>query len=157
MREGNDFQLAIVGDGPEFGNLLRQAKKVLSRFGIPNERILFVGHVGEGEDTLWMTRADVSVMGGAVGLALNVSMSCGTPTIIPDEPGSDAELLEDTVNGIRFIPGNRLDLRKKIKSLLESETLRDQLGVKGRETIIQKATVSKMVDGLQEAVLGGTT
>ena len=157
MREGNDFQLVIVGDGPEFDNLSKQADKILRHYGISEKRILFVGHVEEGEDAVWMTRADVSVMGGAVGLALNVSMSCGTPTLIPDEIGSDAELLQDTVNGIRFIPGNRRDLSNKLKSLLESEKLRRGLGIKARETIIQKATVGKMVDGLQEAVLGGAT
>ena len=93
MRNGTHFRLAIVGGGPEEKALKVHARRILKRFLIPQDRIVFVGRVPEGHDLVWLCSADVTLMGGAVGLALNVSMGCGTATIIPDEKGSDAERL----------------------------------------------------------------
>ena len=92
-------------------------------------------------------------MGGAVGLALNVSMGCGTATIIPDEKGSDAELLEHSVNGIRFKCGDQFDLQEKLKTLLIDANLRKELGGQARITILKRATIQKMVDGFIEAAI----
>ena len=91
-------------------------------------------------------------MGGAVGLAMNVSMGCGTATIIPDENGSDSELLIDGINGFRFIPGDYQSLADKLEYLLDNKLNRDAFGRKCREDILNKATVPKMVDGLIDAI-----
>ncbi|SVA57864.1 uncharacterized protein METZ01_LOCUS110718 [marine metagenome] len=151
MNAGTQFRLAVVGGGPKEDELKVHAQKILSRFCIPADRIVFVGRVPEGHDRIWLSAADVTLMGGAVGLALNVSMGCGTATIIPDEKGSDAELLEHSINGIRFKCGDQFDLQEKLKTLLNDATLRKELGEKARITILEKATIQKMVDGFIEA------
>ena len=153
MSNGTHFRLAVVGGGTEEDALKVHAQKILNRFRIPPDRIEFIGRVPEGHDLLWLCAADVTLMGGAVGLALNVSMGCGTATIIPDEKGSDAELLEHSVNGIRFKCGDQFDLQEKLKTLLTDVSLRKELGEKARITILEKATIQKMVDGFIEAAI----
>ena len=153
MSNGTHFRLAVVGGGTEEDALKVHAQKILNRFRIPADRIEFIGRVPEGHDLLWLCAADVTLMGGAVGLALNVSMGCGTATIIPDEKGSDAELLEHSVNGIRFKCGDQFDLQEKLKTLLTDVSLRKELGGKARITILEKATIQKMVDGFIEAAI----
>ena len=153
MNNGTPFRLAVVGGGTEEEALKVHAQKILNRFRIPPDRIVFVGRVPEGHDLIWLCAADVTLMGGAVGLALNVSMGCGTATIIPDEKGSDAELLEHSVNGLRFRCGDQFDLQEKLKTLLTDATLRKELGKKARITILEKATIQKMVDGFIEAAI----
>ena len=63
------------------------------------------------------------------------------------------ELLEHSVNGIRFKCGDQVDLQEKLKSLLSDASLRKELGEQARITILEKATIQKMVDGFIEAAI----
>ncbi len=91
-------------------------------------------------------------MGGAVGLAMNVSMGHGTATIIPDEYGSDSELLIDNVNGIRFMPNDISSLELAIESLICNDQFRNDIGKSALNTISQKARIPVMVDGLESVI-----
>ena len=144
--KGYDIQLAIVGDGPERHRLESMVSSMNSL------DIFFVGRVAYGDDHLWLKAADISIMGGAVGLAMNVSMSHGTPTIIPDEYGSDSELLIHDVNGIRFMPNSISSLESAIESLISNDTFRNHIGKSAISTINKKARIPVMVDGLERVI-----
>ena len=152
MSDGTDFSLVIVGDGPERRYLAKFAAKSLKEAKLPSDRIKFIGRVPGGHDAFWLSVADVSVMGGATGLALNVSMGSGTATLIADEPGSDAELLEHRNNGLRYKAGDVLDLRRNIELLIKNADFANKLGTKARETVLERATVPRMVDGFMNAI-----
>ena len=152
MSDGTDFSLVIVGDGPERRYLAKFAAKSLKEAELPSDRIKFIGRVPNGHDAFWLSVADVSVMGGATGLALNVSMGSGTATLIADEPGSDAELLEHRNNGLRYKAGDVLDLRRNIELLIKNADFANKLGTKARETVLERATVPRMVDGFMNAI-----
>ena len=152
MAEGTDFSLMIVGDGPEKSHLVHFATKCLSKAELPSDRIRFIGRVPIGHDAFWLSSADVSVMGGATGLALNVSMGTGTATLIADECGSDSELLEHRTNGLRYKAGDFLDLKQNIELLIKDADLAKILGDKARKTVLNRATVPKMVDGFINAI-----
>ena len=152
MADGTDFFLVIVGDGPEKSHLVHFATKCLSKAELPSDRIRFIGRVPIGHDAFWLSSADVSVMGGATGLALNVSMGTGTATLIADECGSDAELLEHRTNGLRYKSGDFLDLKQNIELLIKDADLAKILGDNARKTVLDRATVPKMVDGFINAI-----
>ena len=152
MSDGTDFSLVVVGDGPERRYLAKFAAKSLKEAELPSDRIKFIGRVPTGHDAYWLSVADVSVMGGATGLALNVSMGSGTATLIADEPGSDAELLEHRNNGLRYKAGDVLDLRRNIELLIKNADFANKLGTKARETVLERATVPRMVDGFMNAI-----
>ena len=150
--KGRDFRLVIVGGGPEDLYLKEYAERSLKAAGLHHNMIVFVGRVPYGYDQVWLSAADVSVMGGAVGLAMNVSMGCGTATIIADETGSDSEMLIDEVNGLRFVQNNHYSLANNIDQLLMDEKKRIAISASARKDILAKATVGKMVDGLEKAI-----
>ena len=152
MSDGTDFFLAIVGDGPEKNHLVNFASRCLTLAKLPPDRIKFIGRVPTGYDAFWLSVADVSVMGGATGLALNVSMGNGTATLIADECGSDAELLGHRTNGLRYKVGDVLDLRQNLELLISDTTFANTLGNKARETVLERATVPRMVDGFLNAM-----
>ena len=145
-RKGYDIQLAIVGDGPDRPRLESMVSTMDSK------DIFFVGKVPYGNDNLWLKAADISIMGGAVGLAMNVSMGHGTATIIPDEYGSDSELLINNVNGIRFMPNDISSLELAIESLICNDQFRNDIGKSALNTISQKARIPVMVDGLESVI-----
>lgn len=152
IRKGNNVQLAIVGDGPERIRLENIVKNAISLKQIEEKDIFFVGQVPYGNDHLWLNAAHISIMGGAVGLAMNVSMSHGVPTIIPNEYGSDSELLIDNVNGIRFVPNDVLSLEQSINSLIFNKKLRNTIGEAASTTIDAKARIPVMVDGFESVI-----
>ena len=150
--KGRYFRLVVVGGGPEYLSLREYAALSLKAAGLDDNLIVFIGRVPDGYDQVWLSAADVSVMGGAVGLAMNVSMGCGTATIIADETGSDSEMLVDEVNGLRFVPNDHYSLANRIDRILLDEKMRDAISVSARRDILANATVGKMVDGLEKAI-----
>ena len=90
-----DMILVLPGGGPLQEEIKRKAEI------LDANRIFVVGRVPEGMDYAWIAAADVNVQCGAVGLAINQSMALGVPTVIADEWGVDAELIQDGVTGWR--------------------------------------------------------
>jgi len=152
IRKGNNVQLAIVGDGPERSSLENIVKKAIRSKHIKPKDIFFVGHVPYGNDHLWLKAAHISITGGAVGLAMNVSMSHGVPTIIPNEYGSDSELLINNVNGVRFEPNDVSSLEESLSKLVSDKKLRNTIGESAFKTIDAKASIPVMVDGFESVI-----
>lgn len=62
------------------------------------------------------------------------AMGSGLPVIISDV-GGVSEVIKDNLNGLLINPGDWKDLHRKIKLLLDSETLRDSLGTAARKDV----------------------
>lgn len=132
--------LVFVGKGELFEGLQEAADETDA------ERIVFTGGVPAGDDFAWIATADLVVLPGAVGLALNQSMALGKPTIIADEPGADAELLQHGINGWRFPRGNIQALVETVRQMLHDPQAAQARGQAARGTIEQRATIERMVD-----------
>ena len=91
-----DLCLLIVSDGPLLETIQSKARAL-----DPN-RIIITGRVPEGDDYAWTAACEVGIYPGAVGLAINVAMAFGKPTIIADERGADSEILETRYHGLAF-------------------------------------------------------
>lgn len=144
--------LVIVGAGPDEGRLRNMARETCRASGMPEDAVRFTGVVPPGHDAIWLALGDIAVLAGAVGLAMNVSMAVGTPTVIADEAGCDTELLKQGEGGLRFAPGDAGHLATLLSSLLSDERARATLGPAGRSVILRSATIQHMVGGIQEAI-----
>jgi glycosyltransferase involved in cell wall biosynthesis len=62
------------------------------------------------------------------------AMSCRRP-IVASRTGGHLITIRDGETGLLFDPGNALDLAEKLSMLLDSRTLRIQMGRNGRERV----------------------
>lgn len=69
------------------------------------------------------------------GLALNEVMAAGLPVIVSDEVGAAPDLVQDKGTGIVYRCGDVEALAAALETLLQSEALRVEMGVKARELI----------------------
>ena len=151
-QRGLNGVLCVVGTGPEESRLRSLSHALCDRTQLDRSGVQFVGLVPEGEDAVWLALADVAVFGGAVGLAVNVSLAVETPTIVADEQGSDTEILIDGVTGLRFQKGDIASLSNVLQTLLEQPALGAQLARRGRELVLERATLRRMVDGMEAGI-----
>ncbi len=116
QREGNNFYV-LVGDGPEFKQLKKQAA------GLDNIR--FAGSVRNSGIPVWMSAADVLVntsLSEGFPVSLLEGMSCGVPIVAPRICGIP-EILVDGVNGILTIPGDSQSATQAIDRILGDKQL----------------------------------
>src|SRR5262245_33638788 len=109
-----DLRLVMVAGGPLLETVRARAAAV------DPERIVVTGRVPEGDDYAWVSACDMGVYPGAVGLAINISLAFGKPTLIADERGSDAEIVRHGVTGWRFRRGDLDALIAAVQRVLEN-------------------------------------
>ncbi len=151
-RRGTRAVLYVVGTGPEDGRLRERARKACGDGGIDPNDIRFTGVVPDGHDAIWAAMADVAVFCGAVGLGMIVSMAVGTSTLIADEAGCDTELLIDGETGVRYPWGNVSALSDTLAGLVADRGRRATLAAAGRRIVLERATICRMVDGMESAI-----
>src|SRR5690606_7586304 len=69
--------------------------------------------------------------------------------VVATPTGGTIEILEDGENGLLFTPGDPEDLARKITLLVEDPHLRQKLGNAGRQTVIERFTVTRMMDEIE--------
>ncbi len=78
----------------------------------------------------------------------------GTPT------GGTKEILTDGKNGLTFLPGDAIGLADQLARLVVNRDLCGQLAQAGRRTVMERFTISRMVNKIEEylqAVTGSST
>jgi glycosyltransferase involved in cell wall biosynthesis len=141
-----DLVLVFVGQGELFEGLRAAAAEA------DPQRILFTGAVPEGDDYAWIATADVVVLPGAVGLALNQAMAFAKPVVIADEPGADAELLEHGRTGWRYPRGDLQALAATLRQVLGEPSAAKQMGEAARQAISRRATIEQMVEVIDATI-----
>ncbi len=135
--------LVVAGDGPERDAVAAAAK------GYGNVHV--VGPVSDADADRLLLRAMACAFPGAVGLAVNQAMAAGGVVLCADEPGPDSEIVVDGVNGIRLPHGDEAAWTGALGRVAADAALRSRLGAAARETVIERATVGRMVSGLENA------
>jgi glycosyltransferase involved in cell wall biosynthesis len=146
-----DLRLIIVGSGP----LELHLKKVVSDQDL-DRSVLFAGFRRDVPDIL--KAMDVfafpSLREGFPVALLEAMASC--LPVVATPVGGIAEIIADGINGLLVQPRDDNSLAKAIITLYQNPALREALGLKARETVIEKfnaVTMVKNLDSVYRSVL----
>jgi glycosyltransferase involved in cell wall biosynthesis len=150
IREGFKIHFTIVGKGTIIEELRR-----LVREEEMDENIFLSGYVSDTEITSYFLNADVFIMPGTGGLAINEAMAYGLPVISTVADGTIIDLLQEGRNGYFLNESAGVehiyDVCKKI--LLKSKSDLMEMGNLSRQIVSEKATLKNMVDNFVQAIL----
>jgi glycosyltransferase involved in cell wall biosynthesis len=134
-------QVVIVGDGPARAKL----EQVAGHYGV-GEHVRFTGI---RDDIAALNRVwDVFVLPSAdeaCPLALLEAMAAARAVVVPAAGGS-ADVVQHSVTGWLFVPGDPHALARGASELLRDAGLREQLGAAAQRQVATEFTVDRMVD-----------
>lgn len=141
-----DLCLVIVSGGPMLEEIREKARV------IDPKSILVTGRVPEGDDYAWISTCDLGIYPGAVGLAINISLAFGKPTVIANESGSDTEILEDGVTGWRYPRGDLDAMVATVERVVRDPQASRVVCERARELMRDTVTIDNMVNKIDSAV-----
>lgn len=103
----------------------------------------------------WYRAMDIvvnaSILPEPFGRTLLEAMSCGKPVVGPNQ-GGIPEFVRPGENGLLYEMGNAEAFAEAILTLLRNPDLRDQLGVSGRETAMQRFSPTPHAEAISRAL-----
>ncbi|MGB0712422.1 MAG: glycosyltransferase family 4 protein [Gammaproteobacteria bacterium] len=144
--ERDDLALLIVGDGPERPKLerLRDTLKL--------DNCHITGRVPLFHDNYYIKLADLFLVTGGGGLAINQAMLLGTPVVCVDEIGSDTELVRQGETGYRIPDDDDEGMYEHVRRLIADPAQADGIRTQAREVLLAEGTVDNMARGMLAAV-----
>ena len=136
--------LVIVGDGPERGNLEKDAQQVY-----PSTQ--FVGAKHEDALKPYYAEADLFVLPGTGGLAVQEAMSHGLPVIVAKGDGTQDDLVRPG-NGWQIPPGNYEALVGAMWEALSDVDRLRKMGQESYRIVSQEINLEKMVESFVGAL-----
>lgn len=147
----DDVVFVVVGDGPE-----RRALETLARELGVGERVRFTGKRSNVADFLQIFDAFVLPSGPqeSFGNSAVEAMGWGVPTIVLEDGGG---LVEHVVHGeTGVVARDEVDMAGWITRLAGDGALRRSIGAHGRDSVREKYTVERMVEGNADLYAGRT-
>ncbi len=141
-----NWQLVIVGDGPDRRKLEAKAKQLNV-----TEQVLFTGSIPRDEVFGWCVAADVFVLNThfeSFSYQVVEAMHSGTPVVVTNV-GSLPELLTSGVEGVLFIPDDITTLRACVLSVLTDPALWSKR-TKAAQKKVTDFTIEKCMQRLDE-------
>jgi glycosyltransferase involved in cell wall biosynthesis len=138
--EGTPCRLLLAGVGP-MEQAIRDKVIELNL----EESVVFLGSLSDVRSLL--AAADCKVLVSAAetfSMAMLEAMAMEVP-VITTTVGGAAEAIEDGVNGMLVCPGDAGHLAARIKSMLDNNELRRQMGRLARQIVVERFGVEKMV------------
>lgn len=142
---GSACQLVVVGDGPE-----RAALEDLAAAIFPSTK--FLGYQTGIELGRTFLAANLFVLPGTGGLAVQEAMSYGKPVLVADADGTERDLVMPGKNGYLVEPGNVQQLQDLLKSLIADRNCLEKMGQASLEVVEQKINLDRMVDAFIDAL-----
>jgi glycosyltransferase involved in cell wall biosynthesis len=130
--DGLDFELTLVGDGPDRARL--EAER--DRAGL-RDCVRLVGALNQAQVRAALAQADVFVLPSlaeGIPVVLMEAMASGLPVVSCPVNGIP-ELIEDGCNGLFASPGDVASLALALRRLIEDAPLRTRLALSGRATV----------------------
>lgn len=137
-------RLVIVGDGPEHGELENLAREIY-----PSTE--FRGALFGEELDAAFTEADLFVLPGTGGLAVQQAMAHALPVIVAEGDGSQ-EGLVTPANGRQLPPGDEEALRGGLADLLSDAARLRKMGTESFHLVQVKFNLEEMVTRFIEAI-----
>ncbi len=142
---GYDFELTLVGDGPDRGALETMALQLDIV-----ERVVFAGFCGQDEVLARLRQSDALLLPSfaeGVPVSLMEAMACGLP-VIATYVGGVVELVEHMVTGLMVHAGDADSLEAAIAQYLDDAHLRSRVSRQGREKVVSEFNIDTEVDKL---------
>lgn len=137
-------RLVIVGEGPEREKLEALAKQIY-----PSAE--FVGARHGNELKPYFAEADLFVLPGSGGLAVQEAMSHGLPVIVAKGDGTQDDLVR-AENGWQIPPGDYAALVSTMREALSDVTRLRKMGEESYRIVSQEINLEKMVQVFTEAL-----
>jgi len=137
-------KLVIVGDGSERENLERVAAQIY-----PSAE--FVGAKHENELKPYFAEADLFVLPGTGGLAVQEAMSHGLPVIVAKGDGTQDDLVRPE-NGWQIPPGDYDALVSTIREAISDVERLRKMGAESYRIVSQEINLEKMVEAFVGAL-----
>ena len=131
-------RLVIVGDGPERKRLEEFAGKIY-----PTAQ--FVGTKHGAELAPYFREADLFVLPGTGGLAIQEAMSYGLPVIVAEGDGTQDDLVRKE-NGWQIPPGSVHDLIHSMQDALSDVARLRRMGEESYRIVREEINIEKMVE-----------
>ena len=138
-------ELLIVGDGPERPGLESLAQGIL-----PGTR--FLGHKTGDELGLCFAAADLFVLPGSGGLALQEAMIFGKAVIVSSGDGTEADLVKEGQNGFHVSPGDVPALAKTIATQIKDPARLREMGRRSRRIVENGHNLDAMAGAFLDAL-----
>ncbi|WP_322508873.1 glycosyltransferase family 4 protein [Anaerolinea sp.] len=130
-------RLIVVGEGPERGTLEALANSLYPE-------TLFVGEKRDEELEPYWQMADLFVLPGTGGLAVQQAMAHALPVMVAEADGTQEDLVTP-LNGWRLIPGDLDDLTHRLaEALSQPERLRE-MGRASFRIVAERVNLDEMV------------
>lgn len=133
--------LLVVGAGPG----LEEARSMAG------PGVYFLGEVISGVEACFAA-ADIFVMPGTGGLALNQAMAFGLPVVTTVSDGTQEDLVLPEVNGLITPLGDVGALAASIGRILEDPGTLARMGERSRQIVLKKASLANMVNSFSRAI-----
>ena len=137
-------RLVIVGDGPERQNLEQVAKQVYPS-------VEFIGAKHGSELNPYFKEADLFVLPGTGGLAVQEAMSHGLPVIVAKGDGTQDDLVR-VENGWQIPPGDFDALVATMREALSDVGRLRKMGEESYRIVSQEINLEKMVEVFVKAL-----
>jgi glycosyltransferase involved in cell wall biosynthesis len=142
------WRALLVGDGPERENI----ESLAMELGIA-DRLSFAGALHGAQNLItWFRAADLFVLPGKGGLALNEAISYGLPVLLTSADGTEADMVEQGVNGYILPGAGPEDIAKAIARLAGDPELREKMCKASLDIAATRSNLTKMTAGFLEAI-----
>ncbi len=139
-------RLAIVGDGPE-----RQALRALAETTYPQAEFIGARH---GEELKpYFAQADLFVLPGTGGLAIQEAMANGLPVIVAQGDGTQDDLVR-AGNGWQIPPEDDRALEEALRRALSDRDRLRKMGEESYRIVREEINIEKMVEVFVAAARG---
>ena len=144
-RRSPEVALVIVGDGPHREEL----EGTVETFSVEN--VTFVGRVVE-EVNAYFAMADLFVLPGLGGLALNQAMAFGLPVICSEADGTERDLVVEGVNGHIVKTGDVGGLAAAIENTITHDERLREMGRQSLKIVKERINLQNMVHEFSRAI-----
>ncbi len=144
LPEARQPRLLIVGDGPGRGAFEKMAQAVYPQ-------AVFTGALHGEELAPYYRAADLFVLPGTGGLAVQQSMSHGLPVIVAEGDGTQADLVRKE-NGWLVPPGDHHALRRRLDEALSDPARLRRMGAESYRIVDEEINLESMVARMIQAL-----